>query len=428
MTDLHRNSKPDTAFLGDAALAGIETDQSERRTNLAIAGDVAIEEASGRAALTYPRELAAVVELVAGDDGTVLYHGDPGGSPDYTYRMRITFAGALECAEEGALRVSVPIPGLSPMLERRIVLHWSSRQEGAVVRSEAMAHNLDTGETNIAVAVHAPGGTDGGWDLVVGGGAGDDFTGGLDRIAYARVSRRFHSTAEAREDWIAETEPPEVSGVRRRCALELDRQEVDLAEDGQLAGPVYLWAGSAARDNDRRCNSPLVNLRIAKVTEALVLEKAAGPANWIRPSPLGGGYVIALPHVFYRPARANRAHVRIFVRQTIDGGSETAGPVTYRMLSTHLTPDASSPEQLADSMNAGPAVTCSSHHISAGEGEWLDLGDVPLRVDAWGMVWLMLSWKFGDGEVAEGTEAVVLALTADPFTVPQQDGLDKGAP
>lgn len=426
MTDLHRNSKPDTVYLGDAAGDGIEVDASERRTDLVIAGGVASESPSARAAVGYPRELAVVLQMSAGDDGVVLYHGDPGGSPDYSYRMSLTFAGKLQCAESGLLRVEVDVPGLAAV-QRTVLLHWSSRREGASVKTEAMAYNLDSGEVNVARASHTEGTTDPLWDLVVGGGAAadDPFVGGLSAFVAVRVSRRFHTTTEAVEDWVAETSPPSMEAIRRRCVLEFDRNDITLPEHGEMAGPAYLWAGAAARDGDRRCSSPLLNLRIPP-TEAYELTFTPTPENWIRVSPYDDDFVVALPHVWKRPVPPSGgtwARVRIFVRQILDGGDDTAGPVYYRMLSSSKQPNLSA--DLGMSVTASEAVHCEERHEAAEEGVWLDLGDLRLQVDDHtGETWLMLSWKFGEGDEAEDTVAQVLAVTVDPFSKHLQDGLD----
>ena len=434
MTDLHRNSKPDSVFFGDATGAGVEVDISEQRTDLTIAGGVASESPSDRAAITYPRELAVVVGVSAGDDGVVLYHGDPGGSPDYTYRMALTFGGALQCSENGILRLSVAVPGLSATL-RLVLLHWSSRQEGSTIKTEAMAWNLVTGECNIAFASHAiTATTDPLWDLNVGGGgAGDDpFVGTITAFLMVRIGRRFHSTTEAREDWVSQTTPPDIEATRRRSALEFDRQDIDLANEGQLAGPSYLWSGATARDNDRRCTSPLVNLRVASTAEALTLRKVPAPANWHRPSPFtadqGDGFVIALPHVFLRPVSPTAyqyARVRIYVRQANELGGGTIEPITYRMLSASTHPTMGNNAELAAVTRGSDAVTSSEAHTGS-DGAWLDLGELRLAVGLNGMTWLMLSWAIGDGDDEDDTIVHVLAITVDPYSKPIEDSLGIG--
>lgn len=421
MTALNRNSKPDTVFLGIEAEAGIESDLSEQRIDLVVASGVATEANSTRAALTYPRELLVIVDLAAGDDGVILFHGDATGSP-YNYRMNLTFAGALECSENGALRASVAIPGLAAIVPRRVLLHWSSRIAGTSVHSEVFIHNFTTGESNIAIVQHSAGSDVGHADLIIGGEPGAAFTAGLDRFVAARISRRFHTTTEAREDWIEESTPPSVTGIRRRSALEFDRQDIDLGEDGEFAGPAYLWAGASARDNDRRCISPLVNLRIL---DPIAIVANGAPFNETTPSPIDPDFSCSLAHVFYRPCNSNRAHVRIFVRQSLaDLTDDHAGPVTYQMLSTHIPPTLGNAANLVQNTNASAAVTCNNIH-AIGVGEWLDLGVLPLQVDAWGFTWLLLSWKFGDDDVALDTRANITAITIDPFTEPDANTLDK---
>lgn len=130
--------------------------------------------------------------------------------------------------------------------------------------------------------------------------------------------------------------------------------------------------------------------------------------------------------LFYRPVpgKVNRARVRIYVSQAATGEPLSA-PVQWRMYSLAGLPVAGEP--------VGPLVYFKTATVGleanhgAGEGEWVDLGALPLAVDSWGCTWLALALSVDEdsGDVlADLTYARVRAVTVDPYFEPDGGGLD----
>lgn len=422
MTDLDRKSKHDTVYLADDAVSDPFVDLSEQRTNLTDNGTYFTEAASARAALTYPRCLVVKLQLDDDSAGTALYHGTITNT-DYSFKMRIN-GGILECAENGALRVSVVIPELSGTLTTYL-LAWSSRASGSSVRSEVMIYNYDTGTFAHGFATHATGTTNSAWQLNVNGyGAG--VTAIATTFSGVYIGRRFMSQAEIREDWIAETSPPAVTAIRRRTGLPLDREDLPVIE-GELASP-YIWVGANTKASDRRLISPLVNLRCQG---AMAMLNTFAPSAWWRTSPVAAHMHLSI-HLLWRvPINSSRARVRIFVRQALAvGDDDNTTPVAYQMhsfknLPTMLEP---APGELVTKLST--KVTCTTKHGSTG-GEWLDLGALTLVVDTTGATWLALGVNFDDDSsspLADDTVAAVLAVTVEPYNLPEVDNKDKKGP
>ncbi|HEY8377300.1 MAG TPA: hypothetical protein VIK91_12480 [Nannocystis sp.] len=421
MTSIDRNSKPDTVFLAlpdGAGVNALAADLSQYRTDLTVTSNWASEVPSPRTGLAAVREVAIVIDLTNSDDAVLLLHGD-GTVASNTYYVRIASGSAI-FAENGGSIATVPLPGVSAS-EKTFLLHWSTRPEGGSSRSECYVVNLTDGVSTIVQATHAVATTDESWGLYVNG---SHAVNGLDAARWRslRVGRRFHSTAEAREDWVAQRTPPVTTQVRRDAVLVPHRKSLDLAADGAFAGPAYLWSGHAFEHGDRRLLGPLVNLRVLSPLE--ISKAFQDPITaWWRAAPGDPDYKIAITHLWRRPVpgKVNRAHCRLFVRQEGDGGA--TAEVRYRVYSIAGLPVVGQP--------IGPlkyhrtaAGTCTTDHADAGvEGEWLDLGALALAVDDRGFTWLAVAVDFDDdSELIEDTTARILAVCIDPYFEPPGGG------
>lgn len=425
-TSINRNSKPDTVFLclpEAAGLAACAVDVSQKRTDLTSGTNTVSEANSDRTALTCPREVTVVVDLTNAETANLVEHGADANSANYTWRLRAA-AGTILAQENGSTRVSLTVPNPSGSAQK-FLIHWSVRREGTSVRSELYVRNMATGGEAHAQATHAEATTSATHDTFAINSSLK--LAAMTRFYAVRVGRRFHSTAEAREDWVTETTPPTMTQVRRAAPLVPDRATLDIASDGSFAGPAYLWSACVFEQADRRLVGPLVNLR---VHDPLRITVNYLPAAWWRTAPGDAAVRLCEALLFYRPVplKVNRARVRLFVRQVIEIGDDTA-PVRYRCYSLAGLPVVGEP--------VGPlvyhrtaAATCDTNHAS-GQGEWLDLGALPLAIDADGFTWLAVGVEIDETDpgLAADSSAYVVAVTIEPyFEAPDGGALDFADP
>lgn len=424
-TPISSYAKPDTVVLLDTSAGDIFVDGSQYRANLTDNTTYVDEPYSARVAFRAPREIAIVVSASSDNSGVLAELGNAGG---YSWRVKINASNEVEVAEESILRASVELPALSKDAVDYLI-HWSMHITTAgYVRHELAVYNFDADEWAHAQATHSESFASSGHTLTVGAafGGADAYDGGLAAISKFRVGRRFHSLTEAAEDWIGLTTPPAVTMVRRSAPLVPDRWSTDLAQEGAFAGPAYLWSGHAFEQADRRLVSPLVNLRVHDPIS--IRHDAATQAtteSWWRLAPGSSTMYLALPYLFACPVpgKVNRAHVRLFVRQTIEIGEETA-EVRYRAFSMAGLPLVGEPIP-ALSYRRTAIATCAVNHGGTGMGEWLDLGALTLQVDAWGMTWIAVGIEFDEDSLRVGdTRAHIHAVTVEPYAVASGGGLD----
>jgi hypothetical protein len=426
MTTLDRNSKADTVFLGlkdGGGPADMAVDQSQERDDLTDNTTYLQELSTSRFAVTYPRELSVCFTKKTGDTGILLQHGPDTGA-DWTYRMRIS-GNDLDCSENGNLVVSVSLPDVSGS-DRRFMAHWSSRPDASDVRHELTVYNYDTDTWAHAFATSDPCTTDPTWDFNVGGyGAGTLAYDVLD-IDTVRVGIRFHSQAEAREDWVDESTKPALDGVLRQAALPIATGN-DVGTVGDFAGPAYLWTGADSRDADRRLISPIVNMRApAEFAISKADHSASGRRNDFSPIYAAPQYLRTIEHVWRRPVplTCNRVHARVYVRMwTIgDGPCEmffrlySLGNMYYR--NAALAPGA---------VYHGATATQQTDDAVGDGGNWIDLGTCQVARDTSDPLFstFCLAHSFdngGAGSDVDDTRFAVLAVQIEPFYQPATSG------
>lgn len=418
MTDLDRNSKADTVFLGkrlDGGADDMAVDISQERIDLDYLGTYLEETASARTAITTPRELSMLFSAVSGDSGILLNHGNVAGT-SYTYRMRVN-AGALECMENGSLRVSVALPSLVLGGDQDYVAHWSTFPLGSQVRSEVMVICLDTGVAAHGFATHAAPTTDATWNLTVSGyGAGVSGY-DIDKIDAVRIGQRFHSTTEGYNDWVAESTKPTIAARLRGPTLPLT-PATRIADEGAFAGPGYLWPGAASRDDDRRLIGPVINLRAPAQFTISTGAYSSAPQRF---RDLGAsGYKLTREHTWYRPLppTCNRVYARAFVRLFSLSDPVDLG---FRFYSFANFPWAGEPKGVQASYFGSTVFLNTTHSVHG--GQWVDLGSVAVKPDDWGYVPLALAHSFDldDSNVADMRFAV-RAVQVAPYYLPAEDG------
>ena len=416
MTAIDRRSKPDTILFGADDAAGIGVDASQRRLNLTAHVGYYDETTSARTAIEYGREITIRATIASADTGTLVEHGNA------KYRIQLLANGVLRFQENGLAVVSAIAPGIVAA-GRVVVIQWCKRPLAGSAWSEVTIYNETTATYVHASASHASTAPSGGDTFAVGarvGGSGV-FTGTLK--AY-RIGRRFHSQAEMKEDWIAQSSPAAVAATRRGAYLSPDKATADIFSEGNFAGPPHLWAGHAFREASMRLVSPLVNMRTA-TPAALTYTYDTGSSAWYRSPPGQPAYHISIAHLFCSPVPlgVNMARVRIFLRQVAIGTTCSTYWRMYSIRDLATMDDAPKPAEWSSSVPVSSAV-----NHGAGVGSWIDLGNLRLKVDDLGYTWLALAHSFGldTGSTGESsTTCRVKAITVEPFyQAPSPDGFD----
>lgn len=423
-TTINPYSKPDTVLLLDAVETDPFIDHSQYRPGSDLSEQFTapatnwLDEASSARTALDTGELTLIWNIKSGESGVLIDHGN---ASTYSWRIDVA-AGSVRCRSDGTTLLSLALPDLDAS-DRTFLISYCTHPDDGNLRHELLVWNLTTGALETAAAtqplVLAASTSD---TLSVGAayGGASPFTGGLD-FRQVRIGRRFHSQAEQREDWIAQTTPPETTQVRRSAALVPDRATLDIASDGRFAGPAHLWSGHAFEQSDRRLIGPLLNLRVPDPL-AIDHEYDTPTSAWWRAAPGDADVRLCVALLWCRPVplKVNRARVRLFVRQQNPSNTVTA-EVRYRMYSMAGLPVVGEPIG-ALTYHRTAAATCSTDHGS-GAGEWLDLGALPLAIDELGMTWLVVGVSMDEGSPhVANTIVYVHAVTVEPYFEPADDG------
>ena len=423
MVAISRNSKPDTVLLLDTAPADPWVDYSQLRTDLADQGTYLSEASSARTAINTPREISIVVDHATGQSGVLLSHGN---NITYGYRVDIS-SNSVFVRENGSTRATVSLPDHNAA-GRKFLIHWSKHADGTN-RSELMVYNFTAGTFAHMQTTHAVGaGTNASHTLTVGAAFGglNTYTGGLGAFHFVRIGRRFHSTTEAREDWITQTTPPATTMLRRSPVLAPDRSTLtNLGTDGSFAGPPHLWAADAFEQSDRRLMGPMTNMLGFDDWIDIAYTFAEYSTAWWRVAPGPGDFRFGVPCLWYRsvPGKCNRVRVSVQTQQMDSSGDVTA-PISYRFYSMVGYPtsgDVQTPIAFTHTETATSAV-----EDGAG-GTWRDLGSCGLQVDENGMTWLGLGIAIDtSGSLHTTTSLKLFNVRVEPYYDGETlDGIDQ---
>jgi hypothetical protein len=349
--------------------------------------------------------------MVSDDEGILLQLGSVIG---YSYRINLQ-GGDITVGENDATRLTLRVPGLAKS-EVVVLVHWSTRAEGSSVVSELAIYNYTAGVWDFATATHAAASPSAAHTLTIGAGVAgaSAYTGGLAAIHAVHIGRRFHATTEASEDWVIESTPPGFDGRDRTPLLTGAATDLEIAGEGNFAGPSLLWAGAATRQAAQRSVGPFVNARPQIPTAEYV---TSYPVHFYRATPDGAaGWQWCVRYLWhgYLSPKVNVAQVRAHVRCYDTFGDEVISPVRFRVFSVaDLPTGAPGP---AMTFYRGPVVSVSTPTAA---GQWLDLGVVRLARDTAGLSYLALAF-FVDVTKNEGAEYATTwelnALTADPYS------------
>lgn len=442
MAAFDRNSKPDTRLLciraggGAAALA---VDQSQWASDLTN-NTTYLTSTDAELGITYPREIAIVAKIANTSSGYLVNLGNVAGT---VYNYRVEAAGATarirfhHNSSTDLATVTLPNVGASV---RTYLIHWSTyysvadatyASEFAVCDIASNTWNFDRKTHSVPISFVA------GYQFNMSGyGAGVvPFSGGLSNIESVRLSNNYHSTAHAQEDWVSESSAPTTVGyVPPLELIPVAQGTMFVDEDGadqvnrwlltsggggydpSYAGPAELVGAISAEANKYRLWSPLLNVH---VNTPPTLQNTYLPANFY--SYLSGdtsGHRYGLNHFYVRPVPpgANLGRVRVFVQTWIAGGAPfgTSVSLSLRMISYPKRPTGYPLPW--SGFGATAAVVCTTDHLSTGVGEWIELGELDIRVGVDGFTWLALGILFGSGTGNTYLRAKIKGICVDPYT------------
>lgn len=316
---------------------------------------------------------------------------------------------------------SLALPGIGAGAED-FVIAWAAQPNpyttgaGDALRSELRAWNTTDGTYAQTIATHAAR-SSGTGDLVCWASStagANAFSGTPARIRISAT--RFKTATETREDFIATTSAPTITGQDAIEALVVDPNATP-----QQAGQMHaIWASLArsCRPNAMRTLSPLVNRNMLERTTLSGSTFSGMPSAWQRLAPNGADRLMgAFAAKVHPPEFCDRVKVRVHVQQW-----RTSGTTHDRI---HLTmyaltrPPTSTGDVVDQATQLGArSVTDSiatSHGSGASAGAWVDLGLLPVVRNSQGDVWLVLALRLEDlsGAVANN-RLRINAITVEP--------------
>lgn len=429
MTTLDPNSKADTVFFGDDTLGDIFVDQSQFGSSLDDNGTY-LSSTDDRFALTSPRELSLVVELTTSDSGILLYYGANGGAT-FTFKIQVVSTTVRFYHNSSGTPLATIAPwGLSAS-ERRYVIHWSTCPDyvGGTHLSEMAVYDVTSGTWTVARATHSSPTVDLSHSLGVGatGGGSTAFSGTVADIRKVRIGRRFHSTTECREDWVALTSAPTPAGayeepdhcphmVSPYSSTNSEDVGEGMANNYAFGGPSS-WLGVAYTSKQRRrLFSPIVNQ--VSVPDPVALTHFAQPAERYGSAPDGSGYLMTIYYLWRRPVPANAifAKCRIQAITYLEMGYPLGSTVSisFRMYSMDRLPHVAGCKWSVSS-----TVTRTTNDGATGTGVWLDLGDLVIRrcADNQDHTYLALAFHVTPSVGDDYNWAKVRSVTVEPLSL-----------
>ena len=271
----------------------LTVDASQWETDLTAADAGAYEEEAARTAIDGAgegRSIELVFEADTSSNGVLVDHGNAAA-----FQVGIG-GGVVLCRQDTATIASATLPGVSGVLGM-FKLQWSTEPnpgDGDELRSELTVLGPE-GDVLRMVFDHGVPTASELDDFSVGGvWSGGSLTSDYgDAISVVRISARYHTSIEFREDFTTQTAEPDIDGW---IVAELPRLPEQLLEQGEVAGPQYLIATAAGEQHRPRLAGPLVQALARKdwvtlgpdITEAYppkwVVDLADGwqvPASWL---------------------------------------------------------------------------------------------------------------------------------------------------
>lgn len=415
------NSKADTVFLCRASGGGLTDDLSQYHLDLTDEGGGIYTSTDNRFNVSSPRELSILIDANLGDEGFLLYYGDEDWN-DASYVMRVSGGTVLFFVGTSYIDyVDMPNVGVT---DKSYLIHWSTMYDPIAVSYMSEIAVCETGsETWVVKKVfHAAPTSSNDFKFCLTGFFWDGSGVYTNTITAARVSRRWHSTTEAREDWVSTSAAPSVTGVSPEVQLSpsmadpfsLTNSEVlaeGIANTHSFAGPAFFWGATSQWANRLRQMAPLVNVGI---NNPMTLSAAISSSAWHDDAP-SGSYRLPLSYLFARPIPGvcDRAKVRLHIQGWIEAGSPlgTSMDPVFRVFAMSKLP--SQPGMLVWQQSS--TATVSTNHTSTGVGQWYDLGSVSLPVKAGEICYFAVGYWFPNTTGQAYKRAKIKQVVIEPY-------------
>lgn len=405
------SARPDTRLLVTSPLT---TDRSQYATDLTAEGTAAIEPNSTRTALAGSgagRSVECKVDLDTGSEGLIVVHGPD--ILDASYAVGVN-GNLVAFVVEGLPIAILAPPNLDGTL-KAYVIGWSTEPNPATtgpsdaLRSECCVYDVAGDVMAYTVVSHAVVEPDPGEHFAIGGawnGATltNAFTGTINAV---RVSARFHSRAETREHFVAQTPAPDVDGI---TAVEGPVVPSQVCEAGALVGPAYQAANAALAVGRlrHRLLSPVVQLVTRTPPVLALVNGLASDIDSHRVLALGDGFATHLGWLWRRWIPPHAEWLRTVVQWATWGvGGNDDIDVSLRVYASDQPPHLAS-EWTSQTLRR------TADDGEDGEGVLEAFDRLKVRRGADGYTWLWLGVR-RDGS---SSEVVVRGCTITPMSAP----------
>ncbi len=267
----HPFNKQDTVFLSFqvTASADLSLDVSQEATDLVSSGSFMTEFGNTRFILdNTAREVSVRINATTATTGTLVNWGSTGGSANIVWEMYIAddATGRLIVARDQLIAECV-LPGINAANPQDYTISWSSR-------SNPVGSGSNANISEVFIFNHTSGTFTGSFAKLddsppTGGDANDTFTIGartggtfpvtnISNIKKVRISKQYHTFAEAHLDFVANIPTRQPLCAVRRDPLVMDRAS-GIGDEGQFWGPPMQFSAVTHDSGSHKLNSPLIN-------------------------------------------------------------------------------------------------------------------------------------------------------------------------
>ncbi len=419
------NRKDDTRALIDVVSSGT-TDLGNRGNDWTNSTNGAYREgADDLNVLAGPCEMTVQFDTNNTDSGMLLYLADK----DFNNGIQIRMDGSgnvdLRYWDGGAwqslMLIALPNVGAS---DRTYTVQWCIRDNPLTTgasdakRSEATVIDHDTANSyhveqanhidlTPTISVTFVSSYFMRWD----GAEQDVFSG--PSIAWVRVGSRFHSSTEAKGDWVAGWSDPGNSG---QSYVQLSPFPTRLGIEDEFAGPALLHAQMAHIRNAMRMHSPIASVECVG-TDTLQDDLT---------DTVDAGMVITQPD-----DSEYQAHLGTLIRRPVPALSDIFVRVWVQLWNTSTTPDQLEVRVYTDRMppghqNGNPdlryvTLTFTNDDTSTGTPS-LKTGTIPAIIHDQEWVWVWLAFSTNNGAASANNRYKVWSWSYEPIVIPIGDG------
>lgn len=371
-------AKQSTRYLArGASVTALNTDLSQRLTNLTVGTNSVYENTTSRMAYTGPRTIGIRASMTSAHTGTLYLHGSGASTESLSFSAANTISVVVNNVTIGSLVVTAPTgtdtvviawvteanpdtTGAADAYRSRIL--WWNVTDVLFAATDWITHAVITISATTAV-----------FGALNSGGAGA-FGGTMTACWY---EGRVQSGAEIGNDWVsARTAPTTVLEAGHQG---YPPQANTLDAQNRHQGPSMLWVADATKRLVRRTLSPFVNEMLTVqptwqdstlVSTNPFIRSVPGASEWLMH--LAWRYIVPIPDT------CNMAWVRVHLRSYTTSGA--AVPIGVRMYSFNKPPsmalegDGNGPEPLVP-YYVTATVTRDDDAIV---GEYTTLGLLPI--------------------------------------------------